>query len=50
MTDFIFGCKHKWKEKSEESIKEDITVPKMVNIEVLDSIMVTNNKNKETYF
>ena len=31
-------------------IKEDITVPKNVNIEILESIMVTNNKNKETYF
>lgn len=30
--------------------KEDITAPKKVNIEILESIMVTNNKNKETYF
>lgn len=32
------------------SIKEDITVHKNIKIEILESIMVTNNKNKETYF
>ena len=31
-------------------VKEDITAPKKANIEILESIMVTNNKNKETYF
>lgn len=31
-------------------VKEDITAPKKVKIEILDTITVTNNKNKETYF